>query len=116
MKKPALIFVLLFLPLSWGALLSEEELRQAAAAWLAGKQIFAQGTESFAVASMEPVFSAAGTALPLYVLHLNPTGYLVLSADNTLPPVLAFSLHGKNENISRRQATPFLALFQLQPS
>ncbi|MDD3953748.1 MAG: Spi family protease inhibitor, partial [Lentisphaeria bacterium] len=102
------LFLLLFflLMLVRGASVNEADLRRAAANWLSGNVIFQQQSPSAAVERAEPVFSASQEALPLYVLHLRPAGYLVLTGDDTLPPVLAFSTQTQATSIPQRGASP----------
>ena len=113
---PKYFFLLIFflLALTRGASLSEVDLRRAAASWLSGSEIFHRESPSAEVESLEQIFSAVQEALPLYVLHLHPSGYLVLTGDDRLPPVLAFSAESPAGNIPQRRASPFLALLRLQ--
>jgi hypothetical protein len=110
-----LFFPFLFLlTLLHGASLTEADLRQAAANWMSSSAIFQQQSPVAEVDRIERIFSTGQEALPVYVLHLNPAGYLVLTGDDTLPPVLAFSAKAQAGNVPRRRTNPFLALLRLQ--
>ncbi|MCE9615196.1 MAG: C10 family peptidase [Lentisphaerae bacterium] len=78
--------------------------RQVAERWIARNAVFASATEPVRVVGVRPLAFGDSTTALLYHVSLVPHGYLVLGADDRLPPVLAFSekgdlvLEGKGPN------------------
>lgn len=89
---------------------SVDEAHTAAATWLASNAT--DDGQSRNILSIMQLQNAIGAPIPLYYISLSPTGYIVMTADDSLPPVIAFSW------TSRRQkpalGTPFHSLLQRQ--
>lgn len=95
-SKIILIYLLLAFSLVQGKTLESEDVRKAGKAWLqAGGTIFdatqreyhlAQGSESFL-----QINDGTNKKTIAYVFQLEPTGFIVLSNDNRINPILAFS-------------------------
>lgn len=95
--------------------LSLSEIKRASTNWLEINESLWK--ESFADLQIDQVLQISSDeeqALPLYLLTLEPEGYLVLSADNNLPVIQAFSFQGRFDEKLFLQKSPFLALLRRQ--
>ena len=90
--------------------ISLEEARFAGQAWMTMQA--ENRMSSHAISTIVQMKSPIGLPLPLYYASLSPLGYLVMTADDTLPPVLAFSWTSNCKNPV--YGTPFHDLLQRQ--
>lgn len=90
------LFSIVFTAFLWlgvlvsAAPLSEQTLLEAASAWLKQNALFQQFAPGAAPSAVTALGEALGEAT-LAVVHLHPCGYVVMSTDDALPPVVAFS-------------------------
>ncbi len=77
---------------------SETELRDHAAQWLARNPLAAQYHARTGVpleVERGEFVRLRGSQLPFYLVHLEPCGYILMNSDRRLRPVLGFSLSGQ---------------------
>ena len=98
---------LLFSGLLFAVPLTDADLLQAAQNWMASSPVF---TRQYEAKELESVSEYA----PLRLLTLSPKGYLVMSSDDGLPPVLAFSEQYDLPPLNQRGRGPFWALLRQQ--
>ena len=116
MRKNLRLFLWAFLPVFLGlrsltaAPLSESELRQAAAAWLSASAVFQKEVLHFEVLALEQLRNSDTEILPIWLLQLAPSGYLLLTADDGLPPILGFSTSALDVLSRSRTQSTFRAL------
>jgi len=65
--------------------------RLAAARFVARNPLFREAAVEFRVAAVRPLGLTTDTAATLYRVDLAPRGYVIVSADRRLPPVIGFS-------------------------
>jgi hypothetical protein len=85
----SLIYGCIFLA-GFSALASPVDYKHAKAA-ASGKLISLGKSSEFSLVDKENIFSAKGNNALFYIFTLKPLGYIVLSSDNDLPPVIAYS-------------------------
>ena len=72
----------------------ENEILAASKKWIADNAVFqAEQPDAVPEKAMQ-MTDAEGRRMPLWLVELQPTGYLIMSADDTLPPVVAFDANG----------------------
>ena len=101
-----------FTTLAAAAPLSKQTLLEAASAWLKQNAVFQQSAPDAAVAAVTVLDNAQAQA-KLAIVHLHPRGYIVMSMDDALHPIVAFSevaslTHGL------APSSPLAALLQAQ--
>ncbi|MBR4900428.1 MAG: C10 family peptidase [Victivallales bacterium] len=69
---------------------SENEILAAAKKWIATNAVFLSELPDAVPAKVVHLADFEGKGMPLWRVDLKPTGYLIMSADDTLPPVVAF--------------------------
>ena len=72
----------------------ESEILAAARKWIADNAMFQAELPNAVPDKAVQMADFEGKAMPLWRVDLQPTGYLVMSADDTLPPVVAFNTIG----------------------
>ena len=73
--------------------ITKDDILFAARQWIAANAIF-HAESPDAVPSEARRMEADGSSLPLWQVDLKPSGYLIMSSDNSLPPVVAFDTKG----------------------
>jgi hypothetical protein len=64
---------------------------------VANKKLIQLGRTNYAIANMDEICNNYGKIL-FYVFHLQPQGYIVISAYRNLPPVIAYSFYSSFED------------------
>ncbi len=72
------------------ATVESNDLLIAARRWIAANAIFQSELPDAEPITATRMTNANGTELPLWHVKLSPSGYIIMSSDDTLPPVVAF--------------------------
>ena len=91
------LFMMTVLCVLHAADVSQDDVLNAARKWIADNAIFQAEQPDAAPAKAVQLTDGDGKAMPLWRVDLAPSGYLVMSADDTLPPVVAFNTKGSFE-------------------
>ena len=75
----------------------KDEIMVAARKWIADNAVFQAESPDAVPEKATQLADDDGKAMPLWLVELAPSGYLVMSADDTLPPVAAFNTKGSFE-------------------
>lgn len=105
----ALAFLSVFLPAARGAEVSSADAARAASAWVARGFAMGRLPAGRAVAGVDEL-AVPGSGALLRVVRFEGGGFVVLSADDSIEPVLAFSETGTG--VEPDEANPFWALLQ----
>ncbi len=102
-KYPLAIMLLVFLLhfMLFAESVEQENILKAADSWIAQNTVFMEGNTEAIPSKATQLTASDGTALPLWLVDLSPTGYIIMGADDTLPPVVAF-----NANAPYSSTTP----------
>ena len=73
---------------------SENDILSAARKWIADNAVFKAEAPNALPEKAVQMTDADGKAMPLWRVDLQPAGYLVMSSDDTLPPVVTFNTNG----------------------
>ncbi len=73
---------------------AENEILLAARKWIEGNAVFQAELPDAVPEKAMKMADFEGKTMPLWRVDLKPTGYLIMSADDTLPPVVAFNTNG----------------------
>ena len=87
------LFILSFVVLH-AAEVGENEILRAARKWIEGNAVFQAELPNAVPEKAVQMADFEGKTMPLWRVDLQPTGYLVMAADDTLPPVVAFNTNG----------------------
>ena len=75
----------------------QDDILAAARKWIHDNAVFQAELPNAVPVDAAQLADADGNVLPLWRVDLQPAGYLVMSADDTLPPVVAFGTDGSFE-------------------
>ena len=87
------LFILSFVVFH-AAEVGENEILLAARKWIEGNAVFQAELPNAIPEKAVQMADFEGKTMPLWRVDLLPTGYLVMAADDTLPPVVAFNTNG----------------------
>ncbi len=76
------------------AVLSRTEIREAAQHFVEQEALFRQSNQTFVVDAVQKLTDVGGT-IKAWAVHLQPLGFVLLSADSNLKPVLGFSMDSR---------------------
>ena len=85
-----LFFSIIFTAIMHAAEVSENEILAAARKWIADNAMFQTDLPNAVPEKAVQMADFEGKPMPLWRVDLQPTGYLVMSVDDTLPPVVSF--------------------------
>ena len=88
------LFIMTAFAVVHAADVSENNILTAARKWIADNAVFQAELPNAVPTKAIQMTDADGKAMPLWRVDLKPVGYLVMSADDTLPPVVAFNTKG----------------------
>ena len=88
----AFLFFAFLLATMQAAELTSTEILAAAKAWIEGNAVFQLEQPDAVPVNAVRMTDADGAARPLWRVNLEPAGYLVMAADDFLPPVVAFAM------------------------
>ncbi len=106
-----LFFSIIFTAIMHAAEVSENEILAAARKWIADNAMFQADLPNAVPEKAVQMADFEGKPMPLWRVDLQPTGYLVMSADDTLPPVVAF---GTKSSFDMPPAHPLPAMLNRQ--
>jgi len=115
-KRIAGILVLLGVACAQAQRVPEAHVRDHASRWLARNTLAARYQAAdgvpLGIRSVEPV-QLTGSAVPFYLIRLDPRGYILMNGDRRLPPVVGFSF-SRDADLQRPEDNAFYALLQIQ--
>ena len=79
---------------------SSDDIQTAARRWIAANAIFKSELPDAEPVLVTRMTNADGLELPLWHVKLSPSGYLIMSSDDTLPPVVAFDTKASYSKLS----------------
>ncbi|MBO7620807.1 MAG: C10 family peptidase, partial [Victivallales bacterium] len=88
------LFIITVLAVVHAADVGKDDIVAAARKWIADNAIFQAESPNAVPEKAAQMTDADGKIMPLWLVELAPSGYLVMSADDTLPPVVAFNTKG----------------------
>ncbi len=91
--------------------ITRDDAMQAARRWIAMNAIFQAAQPEATPSKASRIVDDDGREPPLWQVELEPAGYLVMSADDALPPVIAFDTKGRPES---PQGHPFPSMLKEQ--
>ena len=91
------LFMMTVLCVLHAADVSKDDILNAARKWIADNAIFQAELPGAVPEKATQLTDGDGKAMPLWRVDLQPAGYLVMSSDDTLPPVVAFNTKGSFE-------------------
>ena len=95
------IFAIIFsFPVLQAVEVSENEILAVARKWIANNSVFISERLDAVPEKAVRMVDIDGKTMPLWRVDLSPKGYLVMSADDTLPPVVAFDTKSSFEVLS----------------
>ena len=83
-------FIILSTVMAQAAVLSQTEVREAARHFVEQEALFQQSNQKIIVDSMQVLTDSGGKNM-VWVVHLQPVGFVLLSADSDINPVLGYS-------------------------
>ena len=89
-----LLFFIITVAILHASEVEENEILAAARKWIADNAVFKAELPNAVPEKAVQMADFEGKELPLWRVDLQPAGYLVMSADDTLPPVVAFNTNG----------------------
>ena len=93
-RIPAITALLLLFILTLSSIYADEvssdDIKTAACRWISANAIFKLELPNAEPITATRMTNADGSELPLWHVKLSPSGYLIMSSDDTLPPVVAF--------------------------
>ena len=98
----AVFMILMGVLSSHGDMVEEDAVRIAAQNWIAGNAVFQAEPVKRKVSAVKRLHKLDGREQPLWQVDLQPSGYLVMASDDTLPPVVAFDTTGKLNPFERK--------------
>lgn len=102
-KRILIVFMMLAgILASHGGMVEADAVRIAAKNWIGGNAVFRMEPVKRSVGTVKRLHDANGHELPLWQVDLQPSGYLVMSGDDTLPSVVAFDTTGKLDQSERK--------------
>ena len=93
-RTVCVLFVMMTSAILHASEVGENEILAAARKWIADNAVFKAELPDAVPEKAVQMADFEGKELPLWRVDLQPTGYLVMSADDTLPPVVAFNTNG----------------------
>ena len=78
----------------YSAEVAENDILAAAGKWIADNAMFQAELSNAVPEKAVQMANFEGKYMPLWRVDLKPTGYLIMAADDTLPPVVAFNTKG----------------------
>ena len=88
------LFVMMTSAILHASEVGENEILAAARKWIADNAVFLAELPNAVPEKAVQMADFEGKTMPLWRVDLQPAGYLVMSADDTLPPVVAFNTNG----------------------
>ncbi len=91
------LFIMAVFTVVHAADVGKDDILAAARKWIADNAIFQAELPGAVPEKATQLTDGDGKAMPLWRVDLAPAGYLVMSSDDTLPPVVAFNTKGSFE-------------------
>ncbi len=91
------LFIMSLLVISHAADVSKDDIMAASRKWIEDNAVFKLELPNAVPVNATQLTDKDGQLLPLWRVDLAPSGYLVMSSDDTLPPVVAFNTKGSFE-------------------
>ena len=91
------LFMIMVFAAIHAAEVSESDILTAARKWISDNAVFKSEQPNAVPKKAVQMTNADGQLMPLWQVDLQPTGYLVMSSDDTLPPVVTFNTNGSFE-------------------
>ncbi len=91
------LFIMAMFAVVHAADVGKDDILAAARKWIADNAVFKAELPDAVPEKATQLADDDGKAMPLWRVDLKPTGYLVMSSDDTLPPVVAFNTKGSFE-------------------
>ena len=88
------LFIMSLLVISHAADVSKDDLMAASRKWIEDNAVFKLELPNAVPEKATQLADDDGKAMPLWRVDLAPSGYLVMSSDDTLPHVVAFDAKG----------------------
>ena len=107
----AVCFIMVAFAAIYAAEVGENDILTAAHKWIVDNAVFQAELPNAIPANAVQMTDADGKAMPLWRVDLQPTGYLAMSSDDTLPPVVAFNTKG---SLEMPEGHPLPALLERQ--
>ena len=91
------LFIMAMFAVVHAADVGKDDILAAARKWIADNAVFKAELPNAIPEKATQLADDDGKAMPLWRVDLKPTGYLVMSSDDTLPPVVTFNTKGPFE-------------------
>ena len=110
---PVFLFFAMASAFLQAATVTTDNLLIAARRWISTNAIFQSELSDAEPLTVTRMTNAEGSELPLWHVKLSPSGYLIMSSDDTLPPVVAFDTKA---SYSKSSPTPLPLMLDKQGS
>ena len=91
--------------------IDDAQVLEAARSWLSQNEVFLEGHADVLPVKVTRMTDTDGKGMALWLVDLSTKGYMVMSGDDTLPPVIAFSV---STPYSHNAAKPLPAMLERQ--